>query len=333
MDGVLNSKRSRARESDLDAEGKTAGIEDHMLDNLVQIVKRSVATTGVPLHIVISSTWRQEPDKFKELEQALNARNLNIFGQTPDLTDRGDRVDEIKSWLEETVKEKTISVVKWIVIDDLDLRKMNPTLSPDHFVHTTDDEGLTTEHIAEGVLKLTGVHDDRGPDVSIVFLNDSILQSHSDLGIVGPHLVTVVEHLVTILDQTGAHIVGSSNWRADPGTKHEFVQALNDRGIQLWDYAPHLEDGDHVDEIRAWLCENFSTRQGLVVKYLVIDNLDLVSMNPRGLLHDHFLRVSDEGLREENIEEAVRKLSGETASWPLCGDAKVHVTCDEGAES
>ena len=61
---------------------------------------------------------------------------------------KGDRVDEILSWLETHCKDGNRP---WVALDDLDLLLMNPKLRPPHFVRTRDSIGLTRENADEAI--------------------------------------------------------------------------------------------------------------------------------------------------------------------------------------
>jgi hypothetical protein len=150
VDGVLNSKATRATENKAKLSGGTSGIAPSLLAHLQEIVKQTGA------YVVVSSTWREVPEKLAELTKALADCKIRIIGNTPTLEAQGmgDRVDEIRKWLSDNVM---MMVEKWIVLDDLDLMKMNSKLSADHFVHTSDDIGLTGEHVVEAVQKLKGI--------------------------------------------------------------------------------------------------------------------------------------------------------------------------------
>lgn len=87
--------------------------------------------------------------------QALSSKKMVLLDRTPDLESlgKGDRVTEIREWLVDNVFRH---ITSWIVIDDLDLIKMNDKLPRDHFVKTNDDIGLTDELADKAVRKLSG---------------------------------------------------------------------------------------------------------------------------------------------------------------------------------
>ena len=137
VDGVLNSKVSRDTGNHLPAE--------EPLDNLVRICTSVHAGT-----IVLSSTWRLNSDARDALAHVLASVGLAFISATPDfsVSCKGDRVDEILSWLETHCKDGNRP---WVALDDLDLLLMNPKLRPPHFVRTRDSIGLTRENADEAI--------------------------------------------------------------------------------------------------------------------------------------------------------------------------------------
>lgn len=152
VDGVMNSKQTREKEK-LKA-GQTSGIDPVLLGRIAKIVKE--AGDSDRTFIVATSTWRLEPDKWEEMTKALESKNLQLLDRTQDLESlgKGDRVTEIREWLIDNVFRH---ITSWIVIDDLDLIRMNDKLPRDHFVHTNDDIGITEEQVEEAVKKIMGI--------------------------------------------------------------------------------------------------------------------------------------------------------------------------------
>ena len=70
-------------------------LDPVLVQNLATIVKRTNA------QIVVSSTWRLEPDSMIILQKALALEGMEIIGSTGDYFGFGDRVDEILGWLTE----------------------------------------------------------------------------------------------------------------------------------------------------------------------------------------------------------------------------------------
>jgi len=86
------------------------------------------------------------------VELALASRECSLFSSTPDLTIKGDRVDEILWWIN---GHKELRAVAWIAVDDMDLMGMNGKLDAAHFVRTDDTFGLTKAKTAEAIKKLS----------------------------------------------------------------------------------------------------------------------------------------------------------------------------------
>merc|ERR1711920_161389 len=98
-----------------------------------------------------------EEKNMARIEQAFATCGLSVKGATPDLEscERGDRVDEIFMWLNNSGdKEKVVNA--WIAIDDLDLISKNSKLEASHFVRTDDKVGFTWENAEEAIIKLRG---------------------------------------------------------------------------------------------------------------------------------------------------------------------------------
>jgi len=157
IDGVLNSVASREavgtpqQRPTLCLSNDVAGVDDQMLGYLQTIVQKTNAV------VVLSSTWRLEPEKMEELADVLATRGIDLIGTTPDLSPScgGDRVDEIREWLKEASCSDEIWVAEWIAIDDLNLTGMNKKMKPEYFVRTSDAVGLTAELAEEAIKKLS----------------------------------------------------------------------------------------------------------------------------------------------------------------------------------
>ena len=140
IDGVLNN------EDTVCLSGKTKSIEIHLLHNLKEIIRKTKA------EIVISSTWRLDMEKIKELKTIFKKHQISILDYTIDFskTGQGDRVDEIYYWLEHS----NYTINNWIAIDDMTLSAMNNKLTEKHFVHTNIVVGLTINKMNESIKKL-----------------------------------------------------------------------------------------------------------------------------------------------------------------------------------
>jgi hypothetical protein len=137
IDGVLNSQETRLG---VDVAGHLPA--DRLLDNLQSITGRIA-----PLKIVLSSTWRLDAGQTAAVEAALAERGLALDSPcTPDLSGRGDRVDEILQSLGDRGLDPARDV--WLALDDMDMLKMNPKLDGGHFCRTDDAVGLTRQNVS-----------------------------------------------------------------------------------------------------------------------------------------------------------------------------------------
>jgi hypothetical protein len=148
VDGVLNSKASREI-----PKGEVTVFDDspdpQMLAHLALIVQKTCA------YLVVSSSWKSEEETLERLRLTLNDVGLEYMDVTPDLETccRGDRVDEILSWLEQYQSRNQRKVLAWLAIDDIDLLRLNDRMDAAHFVRTDDAVGLTESKVHEALQK------------------------------------------------------------------------------------------------------------------------------------------------------------------------------------
>jgi hypothetical protein len=141
VDGVLNHRGSFAP-------GMPGGSK-RIAPECVAQLNHIVAITGAS--IVVSSTWRMDPD-YIEVLRAAGVRG-RILGKTPNgihdikggLLVGTCRGDEIQEWI--TANEPDAFV---ILDDDSDMAHLLP-----HLVHTSFDAGLTKEHADEAIERLS----------------------------------------------------------------------------------------------------------------------------------------------------------------------------------
>ena len=112
IDGVLNSRSTRENGDHLP--------DDALLSNL----KHAIMHAHRSCLIVLSSTWRLDEALRRPLAEHLLRAGLSIYGFTPDLEKEhtGDRVDEIRAWLQVhcgAMKEEELMAIPWVAIDDL----------------------------------------------------------------------------------------------------------------------------------------------------------------------------------------------------------------------
>ena len=160
VDGVLNSQESRRRNGEaLEKAGKPLTGFDApdaaMCDHLSELVKQTGAK------VVLSSTWRLNPQKFAEIRRCLATRGVQITGATENFEGRArdnSRPDEIAAYV-----MAHSPVAAWVAIDDLPLSRLDRDfretcagvrLTDAHFVQTLDSVGLTAELAQQAIDKL-----------------------------------------------------------------------------------------------------------------------------------------------------------------------------------
>jgi hypothetical protein len=116
VDGVLNSSRSRS----------FLALSKPMLKRLAGIVEE----TGCL--IVLSSTWRRDPEAVSRLRRHLKFRKVGIYDKTKTLG--GIRGEEIQEWLDRNGADR------YAILDD-DSDMLDEHLP--HFFQTDYDYGLT----------------------------------------------------------------------------------------------------------------------------------------------------------------------------------------------
>lgn len=138
IDGVLNSNLWNENHQ---KEIKEGTLIDR---NLVSLLGMLVRTTNAK--IVLSSGWRFWFDEKKvpirteaeRLVEFLSSENIFIYDFTPDLT-----IEEIRKSLKFSLV-KAQEILKWIVLDDLDLHN---SIVSEHQIQTNPEIGLTREDV------------------------------------------------------------------------------------------------------------------------------------------------------------------------------------------
>lgn len=150
----------------LDVDGVLHSLfgEDVFAEGCCSLMERLVKSTGAT--VVLSSTWRLEPENMVELNKMFQERGLPpIAEKTLDLLTH--REAEICEWL-----DRHPEVSRWIAIDDMDLvvrDNEHARRLQGHFVRTDMSVGLTPAD-AELALRLLGKQaagnlDSQGPPV------------------------------------------------------------------------------------------------------------------------------------------------------------------------
>ena len=97
--------------------------------------------------VVVTSTWKDVPEPYEKLTNALQEYKIPCLGCTSALPFRSNRVHEIRAWL--GINGHKYKVEKWIAIDDIDLREFDPHFMDNHFILTTLEQGLTDKKVQE----------------------------------------------------------------------------------------------------------------------------------------------------------------------------------------
>ena len=123
VDGVINCRTTPQRH------GSFIGIDPHM----VLLVHRILEATDAK--VVISSTWRNEPESLKLVIEAM--KPFEVIGSTPNLRNITNRGEEVNAWLDE---HKDLGIKQYAILDD------NNWFHPNQpFFKTTWEHGLTQE--------------------------------------------------------------------------------------------------------------------------------------------------------------------------------------------
>ena len=117
------------------------------------MLKRIVNATNC--QIAISSSWRNNPQELKELEDGLSSVGLNHIGCTPNLFARTDEIKLFLTIYHKELKSCNSYISHWIAIDDTSLDKWDPKLMKNHFVQTSLVSGLTQHHVKKAIQLLT----------------------------------------------------------------------------------------------------------------------------------------------------------------------------------
>lgn len=157
------------------------GLCSTRLDILADLVHETHAK------IVLSSTWRHEPDQLERLEQELSKRGIHLFGCTPDLRSpvsetssliRGvPRGREIASWLTDTATLLPVGI--FVILDDDPSNEMGDL---QHALVKCDGySGLTQDLAAEIVRRFNAQPDNEEITSTGAECEESYFLAFSDL--------------------------------------------------------------------------------------------------------------------------------------------------------
>lgn len=139
VDGVLNCKSTKERY------GGFIGIDPEK----AKLLDRIVIETGC--YIVLSSTWRRQPDDVHHLFSKLNAGTRCMFiGKTPVLHN-ASRGEEIQEWLDTNPGTRHFVIVD----DDADMGSLMS-----HLIKTEWEVGLTPEIAQKIIDRLNHIPDE-----------------------------------------------------------------------------------------------------------------------------------------------------------------------------
>lgn len=144
VDGVLHPADTPSLVSG--AEASCVASEDLFLESCMQRLRRIALESGAA--IVLSSSWRLEPEGLREVARRLGQWGMQIYDATPLDSSMGSlsRAEEIVCWL----REHRENVKAFVVLDDLDL---TDSLGPSACVVVDGSAGLA-EGDVEAALKV-----------------------------------------------------------------------------------------------------------------------------------------------------------------------------------
>lgn len=123
-----------------------------------QELERIVRTTGAT--IVLSSSWRTEPEQIAMINLMLAQRGLAAISDCTEVLDsEHGRAEEITKWLDQHPETAT-----WVALDDLDLEQgdhVHAQRLTSHFVRTAQDVGLTSANADEAIAILARLGESR----------------------------------------------------------------------------------------------------------------------------------------------------------------------------
>lgn len=148
--------------------------------------------------------------------------------------------------------------------------------------------------------------------IKVIFLDvDGVLNSDRTHRLTSEGFIFVgashLRNLRRIVDETGAKVVLSSDWRYDrddPKSNRSFLELRDELlkyGISLYDFTPELPDAHRGHEIDQWLREHSN-----VTGFVILD--DRLDIEPNE--HNWVRTVMRRGLGPKETEEAIRILNG-----------------------
>ena len=120
-----------------------------------------------------------------------------------------------------------------------------------------------------------------------------------------------LERLKRIVDETGAHIVLSSDWRFDAPSGSDYIElfnALADHGLEIASMTGDYEWRGRGAEIYQWFYTFHNKYSNELVQYVILD--DLTKFDFYEMQWPHFVQTNAlHGLQDEDVEKAIEILS------------------------
>lgn len=135
---------------------------------------------------------------------------------------------------------------------------------------------------------------------SVIILDmDGVLNKFSEETLIDKRLLS---NLKEIVDETGADLVLSSDWRHDPELKRLAIATFLENGLKIIDETPYISSAKRSEEIKEWLKMNHYE------KFAIIDDCSDAGY---GFENDFFQTKPNEGITDDVVKNVVCHLSGE----------------------
>lgn len=144
VDGVLNNAKWATQT--YDEEHISVFYERLLYPKALRVLKLIVDATQA--EIVVSSTWRKDPQSLELLRTQLRSVGLDIFDVTPSTA--GDRGQDITAWFD---ANKLCPIESYVILDDdSDIGEHKH-----HLIQTTFESGLLPRHAELAIAMLNDV--------------------------------------------------------------------------------------------------------------------------------------------------------------------------------
>eukprot|EP00928_Gymnodinium_smaydae_P002468 TRINITY_DN10882_c0_g2_i1.p1 TRINITY_DN10882_c0_g2~~TRINITY_DN10882_c0_g2_i1.p1 ORF type:complete len:226 (+),score=42.83 TRINITY_DN10882_c0_g2_i1:134-811(+) len=122
----------------------------------------------------------------------------------------------------------------------------------------------------------------------------------------------LLRNLKRVVDETGAKIVLSSDWRRHPQARAEAQRVLNTAGMQFIAYTPCMSPylAQRPTEIMSWKRDNNKAGGEKVTQWVAIDDRELTEERHGNYLRGQFVQTHPlRGLTSEAADECIRILN------------------------